>query len=254
MPSGKDLLANPWPSLLLVGDAGTHKTFFLGSLPESQTYIFDFDNGLQIIRGKGFQYDRFKDAPRGSKVINQETGIYSYGQAWPRFIDKLNDIGLLVDKGTCPYKFLCMDSLTFMADICLNYVLMSDTKYDPKDPVDPGRWFSQMKLLASVMDQLTAWPVVKVVTAHIHREKNALTENIEKLPLVTGKLAPKVPNYFDEVYFTETTGAGAAMKFVLRTQRSAVYAQAKSRFGVPDGTETDWKRVGPIVLAGQAAA
>lgn len=235
MPTTEELQLSPYPSILIVGDAGTKKTTLAGQFPDP--YFFDFDKGMAVLRGmKGITYDTFKDAPEGSKVFNPEKGIYEWGRGWPAFIKKLNEIGAMMDTGTCPYKTLVADSLTMMGNLALNYVLReakANNRYKKDDPVDQGLWGQQSRLLETTMDQLTAWDIVRIVTAHIQKDTNTVTMNVEKLPLTTGKFAGKVGAYFDEVWYIEPKGE----KLVLKTKHNATMRQAKSRYNVSDETE-----------------
>lgn len=235
-------------SILIVGDSGTHKTFFLGGCPKP--FIFDFDKGLAILRDQEFDYATFKDAPYGSKVVNKDKGIYEWGTAWPAFLVKLNQFGAEVEKGLCPYETLGFDSLTTLSMICMNFVL----KQNGRTPTEGPRiqdWGAQIGLLETVMDQLTSWTAfIKVVTAHIQRDTNLITQSVEKLPLVTGKLAGKVSIYFDEVWFADVKADNvdaAKRTFYLKTVSDATFRQAKSRFGVPNETPTTWAAVSKYI-------
>lgn len=252
MPNAKDIVQSPWPSILLVGESGTHKTYFLGTCP--RPVIFDFDGTMLVLRGKNVDYFRFKDAPKNSKVINPALGIYPWGTAYPAFLEKLNEIGAkLDDPNNRLYDTVGLDSLTSLGRIALNYVL-KETGYivGPKTPVDPGTWGFQSGLLQSVCEQINAWPVIKVMTAHVQRDTNMITNNVEKLPLTTGKFAAAVSSLYDEVYYTETAGIGANQKFVLRTNQDGIMKHAKSPCGVPDKTLVDWAEVAKYVV-GKAA-
>lgn len=233
------------PSILLVGDSGTGKTSFIGTCPDP--YIFDFDKGVASLRGsKNVEYDMFKDAPRGSKVYNPENGIYPFGKAWPAFINRLNEIGMMMDKRECPYKTLALDSITTLSDICMNYVLSSDG-HTGNPQIQ--HWGSQIQLLQSVMDQLTSWEIIRIVTAHIQRNTNDVTQVVEQLPLVTGKLAGKLAIYFDEVYFMNVVVGKDGRQYRLTTQSGGMIKSARSRFKVPDGTEASWDAIKKYVTA-----
>lgn len=242
MANAKDLKVNPQPRILLIGDSGTHKTFFLTQVPG--IYIFDFDRGMAIARGKDVEYDTFKDAPVGGKDM-PELGIYKNGKAWPNFIKRLNTIGHAIDKGEWVDaegrpRPIGLDSLTTLASSAMAYVL------DQANHIGPAQiqhWGAQIQLLEMVMDQLNSWPITLLVTAHIQRNTNDLTQVVEMLPLVTGKLAGKVSLYFDEVYYATVKGKGSDKKFVLQTESDAMHKQAKTRYGVPDGIDTDWAKV-----------
>lgn len=235
-------------SILLIGDSGTHKTFFLGGCPTP--FIFDFDKGLAILRDKEFDYATFKDAPYQSKLFDKTKGIYEWGTAWPAFLVKLNEIGAQVETGKCPYATLGFDSVTTLSMICMNFVLKSNNR-SPSDGPRIQDWGAQIGLLETVMDQMTSWTAfIKVVTAHIQRDTNLITQSVEKLPLVTGKLAGKLSIYFDEVWFADVKADskdGALRTFYLRTVSDSTFRQAKSRFGVPNETPIAWASVAPFI-------
>lgn len=252
MPNTKDDRASAYPSLLLIGESGSHKTYFIGTCPKP--FMFDFDKTKRVLAGKNVEYATYRDAPYGSKIFNPAKGIYQFGHAYPAFLLRLNEIGLMMEKGTCPYESLAMDSLTFFSSIVLNYVLINNSASNKdkvlanQNNIDQGLWGLQMRLIESVFDQLTAWDIIKVVTAHVQKDTNTVLDTVEKLPYVTGKLAGKIGGYFDEVWYTGTEGAAPNERFVLRTQKDRILAQAKSPSGVPDKTETDWAKVAPYLF------
>lgn len=252
MAKTSDIAENPYPSILLVGDGGSHKTFFTGTCPKP--YIFDFDAGTAILRhNQEAEFDLFKDFPKGSKMINPEKGYYERGKAWPAFLKKINEIGEKMEKGTSPYSTISLDSLTTLSDICMNYVLVSDGH---QGSPQIQHWGSQIQLLQAVMDQFSSWEVIKVVTAHIQRNTNEVNQQIEMLPLVTGKLAGKVGIYFDEVYYCGAKADDRAefkRKWSVTTAPTGMYKAAKSRYGVPDGTELTWQAISPYIVGKKAA-
>lgn len=243
MPSTKDLADNPYPSILVIGDGGTHKTHFTGSCP--RPFIFDFDKNLTVLRGKDVDYESFRDLPYGRKNDNHDRGLYKWGESYPRFLDRVNEMGVEIDKGNLQHFTFGLDSLTSLSQMVMNYVQKS------KGQVEGGRvktpsiddYGQQISLLRTVMMQLTEWPVMLVVTAHIHRDTNDHMQSVEYLPLVTGKFASEIAIYFGEVWYTKVTGKGDKRKFVLQTESDGMFKQAKSPLGVPDGTETEWSAV-----------
>lgn len=252
MPNTKDDLASAYPSLLLVGESGSHKTYFIGTTPKP--FMFDFDKTKRVLSGKDVEYATFRDAPYGSKVFNPEKGIYKYGEAYPAFHKKLNDIGMMMEKGDCPYETIGIDSLTFLGNIVLSHVLVNSSQNNIQDvlnnkaSIDQGLWGMQMRILETIFDQLTSWDIIKVVTAHVQKDTNTVLDTVEKLPYVTGKLAGKIGGLFDEVWYTSTEGVGSEQKFVLRTVKDRILAQAKSPSGVPDKTPTEWSAVAPYLF------
>lgn len=254
MPSAKDIQLNDDTAFLLIGDGGTHKSWFIGTCP-SPIYVFDFDKGMDIHAGRAdIDYDTFKELQHGQKLekdgVLAASGHYEYGTAWPAFLKKLNEIGAMIDKGTCPYKTIGVDSLTLAADACMSYVLRENKRSVPEIR-DWGAFGSNMNVLFS---QLTGWPLTKVLTAHIKRDENPITQAIEKLPLISGQSSGKVPVFFPEVYYTEantkTEGDKRKTTFTFRCQQDNVHKQAKSRkFNLTDGLPTDYREIMKVVAA-----
>ena len=250
MPNAADIPMDAESSFLLIGDSGTHKSYFIGTCP-SPIYVFDLDKGMAIHRGRSdIDYDTFKELPKDKKLDPKgelvKQGWYEWGRAWPAFLAKLNDLGQQIDKGTCKYKTIGIDSLTLLTDIAMSYVLRENGRTLPEQR-DWGAFLNNMSM---VFSQLTGWPLVKVLTAHIKRDENQLTQVIEKLPLVPGQFSGKVSVYFDEVYFCEVKSETdpktkeKKVTWYLQTMPDSIAKQAKSRkYNVPNGTETNFNAV-----------
>lgn len=250
MANAKDISSSTAEaSILVVGDSGTHKTYFLGTVPD--IIIYDFDAGMAINRGKDLEYHTFKDAPFGVKVPKSlaERGVYPWGTAWPAFVDHMNNVtGKQIDEGRM--RPIGIDSLTTLSNIAMNYVLKGGNK-KPSDSKTFGDWGQQIGLVETVMEQLTSWPVMLIATAHIQRDTNQMMETVEMLPLLTGKLAGRIALYFDEVWYTDVRkakDAAARPTFHIQSHSSGMIKQAKTRYDVPSGTELDWGKVGSFIV------
>lgn len=268
MPNAADIKLDESGSFLLIGDGGTHKTFFIGTCP-SPIYIFSFDKGgTNVLRGRSdVDYDEFKEVPRiypGSETAarpggepyklteaEKAKGWYEWGTAWPAFVRMLNDKGRLIDQGQCKYKTFGVDSITTLSDALTNFILKSNVKADnPTGEYKDGRqfWGEYLTKMSFFFDQFSAWPINKVVTAHMKRDDNILTQVSERLPLISGQFAGKVGIYFDEVYYTEvkTEGQGKDKKdvFSFRCHQDGTIKMAKSRkYNLPDGLPTDFNAI-----------
>lgn len=249
MTSSKEFQGRKTPSILLVGDGGTEKTRFLAQAPD--VWIYDFDAGLSSTQDlPEFQFQTFKDAPVKSKAIDPERGIYPWGTSWVKFFDHLNDVMWpQIEAGTCPYRFLGVDSLTTLTSQCMNYVMKSGQKLGVDAPTLP-EYGSQLRLMETTMEQLSAWPIGLIVTAHIKRDDNLVMGTKEYLPMITGQLSARLGVYFDEVYYTEVQGRGPNRKIVIKTEGEGMYKQAKSRNRVPTDSPLTWQAIGRYLGVG----
>lgn len=247
MANARDITSGD-ANILIIGDSGTKKTKLLGEIPG--IYIFDFDKGMAVNRGKDIAYDTFRDAPRdfkGPTVILPPMVPYAHG--WVNFIKKLDEIGALIAKGQGP-KIIGLDSLTFMSELAMNHVVSCQSGANA-NTIHQGSYGAQQQYIKTVLGQLTAWPIRLVATAHIQRNDNDITGVTEKLPLLTGKLAGLISAYFDEVYFTVADAAG---EITIKTKATPDMRQAKSRWNVPSGTKMDWVEISKHLPALPSAA
>lgn len=266
-------------NILIVGDSGTQKTRFFGTFPEGTVEVADFDKGMASLSDKSVEYETFKEAAAGQIVKPWQTklGIYPAGLAWPAFIQWINKVGDRLEQGKGP-KVIGFDSLSFMSMIAMSKIL----KDNGWDVPNQGAYGAQQEYLKRVLNQVSAWPVRVVCTAHIKRDDNLVTGISEKLPLLTGQLAGFISAFFDEVYFVEPVAVvakpavpaqaavpakdgqpakpavpaqpavPASNQIVVRTKATPSMRQAKSRWNVPDGTALDWNLIGKYLPEKQA--
>jgi hypothetical protein len=241
MPKSTDTIElGKQTSFLLIGDSGTLKTTFLGTLPKP-TYIIDTDKGLGTLAGiKDIEYDSFMELNYGEKITGElkGQGFFEWGTAWPAILAAIaENVGRPLDKGECKYKSIGVDSLTLLTDLATTYILKNEGKRRVSDYKD-GRqfWGAFLNNMSEFFGQLNSWPLVKACTAHVRRDENQYTGLTEKMPLVPGQFSAKVSIYFDEVYFTDIVVdpvlPGQPKKRgrpVLHTETDSTMRQARSR-------------------------
>lgn len=250
MPSGADISIDDNTAFLLVGDGGTHKTFFIGTCPQP-SFTFDLDAGFAIHQGRAdMDFALFKEVSQGVKLTDwqKENGWYEWGMAWPAIKNKLNEIGKSMDTGECKYKTLAFDSLTMLTDCALTYILKAHATPDnPTGVFKDGRqmWQPFLSNMSELFGQFSAWPVTKILTAHIKRDENITMGTTEKLPLVSGQFAGKVGVFFDEVYYTEVKrDANKKESFIFKCHQDGMIKMAKSRkYNLPDELATDYQAI-----------
>ena len=204
--------------VFITGDFGTGKSVFAASCP-TPGFLFDFDDGAQIYRGKNFDYESYPLSAPG----------------WVKFEKDLREIKKEVEDGK--YQTVVVDSTTSMTDIAMERSL----QLDPKRSVTGGPlWNVHYQLVKNLMEgklrQIISLPCNIIVIAHLSLIQDQETGAILGAePLLTGQLSKMVPGYFGEVYCafskqvaSQVSGGKATTEFYLRTLPRGYY-KARSR-------------------------
>ena len=217
--SAKNVTLNSeYLKIFLTGDFGTGKSCFSASCP-TPGFIFDFDDGIQIYRGKDFDYESYLLSALG----------------WVKFEKDLREIKKEVEAGT--YQTVIVDSTTSMTAIAMERAL----QLDPKRSVTGGPlWNVHYQIVKNLMEgklrQIISLPCNVVVIAHLKVIRDQETGAIISIkPLLTGELSQMIPGYFGEVYCSfskqvaaKKPGGKAETIFYLRTLPRGYY-KARSR-------------------------
>lgn len=101
---------------LVKGEPGGGKTFLAGSFPRPM-YIFDLDHKVDVLKKM--------EMVLGKDVFSCEGIEYdTYGAMdYPKFREKALELEKASDSGYFPYKTVCIDSLTTLADMLIRYSL-----------------------------------------------------------------------------------------------------------------------------------
>ena len=166
---------------LVWGSSGVGKTHFIGSCPKP-IYIFDWDRGLLTLRGKeGIEYDTYM----------KEGG-------WTQSLAQLTKL-----EKDCPYATVGIDSISTMQDAAMSRLIQVGGKKE-MDLKEWGRLIESMRDLFLRFRILTEKHGCNViVTAHDQVVKDEMSGAVQLKPLIVGKLAGKLPLFFDEVYRLE---------------------------------------------------
>jgi len=205
--------------VFLTGDFGTGKSVFASTFP-TPGYVFDFDEGIQIYRGKDFDYDHFPLTAAG----------------WVEFEKTVREVKEAVVKEK-RYKTVIVDSTSSMTDTAMERALQLDPKRsETGGPIWNVHFMMVRNLMEGKLRQIIALPCNVVVIAHLYIEKDEKTGAIIGIePLLTGQLSYMVPGYFGEVYcsFTKQVQSKVAGKppetvYYIRTVPRGYY-KARSR-------------------------
>ena len=191
------------------GESGSGKTLFGSTFPRP-SYYFDTDDGMLSLKGlEDIEYDTYEDIdlsnPKGAVAVEA----------------KLKEL-----HKECPYKAVVFDSITTLADLAMNRILHLNGR--ASGVPQQQDWLQQMTWLKNLILRGKALPCHVYFTAHEQIIQDEATMQVKCLPLITGKLAGKLPLYFDEVYHMETTIKDKETVYRLLTKNNGKYL-AKSR-------------------------
>lgn len=218
---------SPFRKILLIGDSGAGKTTATASFP-GPVLMCDFD-------GKVDSAAQFLAVHNPAQLELVEYNDYSdYGKFSGKKITAVEqfnkDMGDLAKITPFPYKTIVVDSLTLFSDASMEYLMKLN--HGIKRTVTNGVqipalqdyqmariWFKQ------IIGAMLALPCHVVFTAHIQTEKDELSGQILRSPMMAGKLSKELPIYFGEVWraYRDDKGQHWAQtqsdsKFVCRSQ------------------------------------
>ena len=203
--NAKDLTASDVKlSAAVNGKSGTGKTTFGASFPKP--FFLDIDGGLLSVRGQDVSY------------VDLTPGR---GVTWPNILDAIAE-GKKDD-----YESIIVDSLTGLADLCMESVLQLNRRSGQKPNFDD--WAAYANKIKDFIVRLLASGKNTLLICHEAPDKDELTGHVWMLPAIQGQMKSRISNYFDEFYHAEVEQApGKPANYRLLARPSSIYT-AKSR-------------------------
>jgi hypothetical protein len=200
MANAKDMKEKPL-KVLLWGPSGTGKTKLSGSFPNP--HFIDLDNGMSTLAGSNINYITLSD-----KLTTDEDFI-AICKANKKDPDKMcKSVGYVKTMFLLEHwantltsnDTVIVDSLTILNNGALDYVL----KLAGVATARIQDYGAAQKLLEDVFEQINDVKCNVIVIAHQQFVKDDESGFISWLPDTIGKLANRIPIYFDEVWLTGT--------------------------------------------------
>ena len=219
MPSAKDITPEIPKRILILGEYGVGKSVFASTFP-TPGFVFDIDDGIQIYRGKDWDYETYSiSAP-----------------SWVQFEKDVNRVIKETNEGK--YKTVIVDSTTVMAAVCMERALQIDPK---RSNTGGAMWNIHYSMLKNLMEgqlrkilTLSAKAHV-VVIGHLHTVQDAETGSVIAIePLLPGALSESFPGLFSEVYCSFTRKRESKTEYYIRTAPKGFY-KARSRVSGVEG-------------------
>lgn len=231
MPNTRQLILDPKLHILVWSLSGKGKTTLAGTARAfGPMYFWDFDLRIQSLTGLDIEYDRYFDFD-----IRRPT-------AFDRAFRKLEELEVAFSKGERPFEVLCADGLTTLAECAMNKAFAMVNSFMPTTKrMGDGKvqipqiqdYMGQMKCIEDFCRKLQSLPCHTIVTAHEDSDKDEVTQRIFKNIAVTGKLAGRLPSYFNEVWRMDVSDKADAtgklqQVYKVRTRPDSIYTARTS--------------------------
>lgn len=209
-------------NLLLLGEAGTGKSFMLQTarLP---IHIDSFDRGgTKSLRswakkpenkGKVFFDTRFEDESRMKPHVFP---------LWETAMMKRDAAGYFNHLGT-----FVIDSTTNWSEAIMNHVLKM-AGIPGQAPRFTKDYTPQKTLLLNYLSQLLKLPCDLIMTGHLEDDKDETTQSLQKRFMSTGKAKVIIPAQFDELWVMEPKASAGRTNYRVLTESTGRYS-ARSR-------------------------
>ena len=195
---------------LIIGTAGSGKTYFAGSFP-SPAFVFDFDQAAAGYRDSpGFSGETYK--PVAGDWIKFESTARKV----------LDDPSI---------KTLIIDSATTMRECAMERAMGINPQRSPTGgPIGiavQSHYSLAKNLMSNMFNRLLAADKNLVVIAHLVMEKDELTNLVTAIPVFIGQSKASMPTLFTEVYYATVQKVKGKREYLLTTANNGIYA-AKS--------------------------
>jgi len=196
---------------LVLGESGSGKSTFAATLP-TPAFVLDCDKGILSYAGKDFDYESFELSPAGWKSLNATITT------------------LMKDSS---YKTVVLDSITTVSLMAMELSLQMNPQRSPTGgPIWNVHYGAAKTLVEGIIFKLLQYKGNICVIGHIKTVTDDDTGVTFKEPVFYGDTGSKIPNLFDEVYYSTVKNKGGKPEYRLQTANLGLYKGRSRLSGV----------------------
>lgn len=204
-------IENPRYTILIYGASGIGKTYLISTITDTDSvFIIDAENGLLSLKstGKTFTYVNIEGKTGLEKLASLREIV--------KFLYTLQDV-----------KYLVIDSLTEVVSIFVE--ALNEQFPDRKDSL--VLWNEYTKMVKSFVKTIRDMNKFSIIMTALAKTDKDEYNRRYILPDINGKIAERLPQYFDEVFYYTTVKNEKKEHRVLHTHSSQTFV-AKDRSGL----------------------
>ena len=235
MPALSEIKTESNAKILAFGNSGSGKTVFAAGFPTPILHLdFDgkVDSAAEFYRRKG-------DTKRLEQIDVRELQQQLMMNPKVNPIATLNQIiqtELIPQMKSLPFKTLVLDSITTFSSLTLKHIMMTNPgiKRNPSAQGDQPHlqdYGILKREFAKLIPGLLSLPCNVVMLGHISTEKDEMTGELVRGPLMDGSFAKELPIYFKEVWRTFVDDKG---NYLAQTKADHRFACRSQIHGLPN--------------------
>lgn len=255
MPNIKDWNPGDQFQIVIYGKSGVGKTFLAGQWPRPR--FIDFDRGIATLASPNFTQLYGKPDIEYFQPVERHLNNRGIPTTHNAFDDACKYFDMSMSDGERDkFDTWVLDTCTTLAQAARTkgIILLGTPQYGNKSKtqtqalatglidVKQADYGSERNLVEQFIRMLRDSGKHVLILAHEKEVTDDRGNLTARVPLLTGQSSEVVSGMFDEVWRLTMSGVGATRKRSLQTETNTVN-MAKTRLGVPDGTEGSYGSV-----------
>jgi len=235
----KDMKLDSKIKLMIYGSSGSGKTVAAVTFPKP-LHVCDFDG--KVKSAAAYWLDKEPAMIEGVTFENyrqsEDRRVIAEFNTWLRTMREFSEEDF-------PYKTIVVDSLTTLAEALLREIIRENPQTNRTFPDVPAMqdYLVNKTRFTQIITNILALPCNVVVVAHVSLDKDEVTGEMMKSPLLSGKLASIIPVLFDELYHAYTLKKDDRLLYVAQTRPDNGYIARTQIPGMAEKVPLTYKSI-----------